>query len=320
MRQLKRYIADVELYHETEKLDEDFSHGARLLSRLTNSSRKHDKTIEREQIRRSTGADKDSREGMIAGVKTCGGHSREPWEWRTPRRKDMSRSFFTRRSKRRPGQPMAERVNVLEKAVLDMKAGRLNVELKSMGWDLFEKSSSTLERQERVLGAAEGEYEFAAARGALPDTIIRQEKRSVPDRKPGQVTDGKRTILSEIDAADLVTGRQAITQPIKLTPHDAEEDPNSEEEESCEEESDLTTAFEREMDELASVVEELEDILGVQDVEVLRKFSESVYEGPATIRETHAKLREKTRNSHAAFGSRHASLSSTGRGKRQDET
>ena len=105
------------------------------------------------------------------------------------------RQVFYKTLQRRPGQPMAKWVNVFEKAMLDMKAGRLNVELKSMGWDSFEKSSSTLERQERALGAAEGEYEFAAAREALtklfPDTIIRQEKRSVPDRKPGQVTDRK---------------------------------------------------------------------------------------------------------------------------------
>ena len=60
--------------------------------------------------------------------------------------------------------------------------------------------------------------------------------------------------------------------------HDVEEDPNSEEEASCEEESDLTAAFEREMDELASVVEELEDTLDVQDVEDLREFSESMFE------------------------------------------
>ena len=107
--------------------------------------------------------------------------------------------------------------------------------------------------------------------------------------------------------------------------HDATEDPNSEEEESCEEESDMTTTFEREMDDLVSVVEELEDTLVVQDVENLRELSESMYEGLATIKETHAKLRAKTRNrcyqpsssasSHAAFGSRHASLSGTGRGQ-----
>ena len=68
---------------------------------------------------------------------------------------------------------------------------------------------------------------------------------------------------------------------------------SSEEEESCDEESDLTAAFEREMDELASVVEGLEDTMDVQDVEDLRELSESMYEGLATIRETHAKLREK---------------------------
>ena len=107
--------------------------------------------------------------------------------------------------------------------------------------------------------------------------------------------------------------------------HDAEEDRNSEEEESCEEESDLTAAFEREMDELVSVVEELEDTLDVQNVNRRRELSESMYEGLASIRETHAKLREKTGNrgyqpsssasSYAAFGSRHASLSGTGHGK-----
>ena len=58
---------------------------------------------------------------------------------------------------------------------------------------------------------------------------------------------------------------------------------SSEEEESCDEESDLTAAFEREMDELASVVEELEDTLDVQDVEDLRELSESMCEGLATI-------------------------------------
>ena len=58
---------------------------------------------------------------------------------------------------------------------------------------------------------------------------------------------------------------------------------SSEEVESCEEESDLTAAFEREMDELASVVEGLEDTVDVQDVEDLRELSESMYEGLATI-------------------------------------
>ena len=125
-------------------------------------------------------------------------------------------------------------------------------------------------------------------------------------------------------------GRTARYKAYETDAQDAEEDPNSEEEVSCEEESDLTTAFEREMDELASVVEELEDTVDVQDVEDLRELSESMSEGLATIKKTHAKLMEKTRNrgyqpsssasSHAAFGSRHAFSSGTGRGKRQDET
>ena len=78
------------------------------------------------------------------------------------------------------------------------------------------------------------------------------------------------------------------------------------------------------MDELASMIEDLEDTVDVQDVEDLREVSESMYEGLATIRETHAKPRE-TRNrgyqpsssasARAAFASRHASLSGTGRWK-----
>ena len=79
------------------------------------------------------------------------------------------------------------------------------------------------------------------------------------------------------------------------------------------------------MDELASNAEQLEDTSDVQDVEDLRELSEPMYEGLATIRETHTKLREKTRNrgwqpsssasSHAACGSRQSSLSGGGRGK-----
>ena len=90
--------------------------------------------------------------------------------------KGQVQEFFHKKLQRRPGQPMAEQVNVFEKGVLDMKAEGLNVELKSLGWHLFGKSNLALERQERVLGCAEGEYEFAAIRGVLiklfPDTRI----------------------------------------------------------------------------------------------------------------------------------------------------
>ena len=48
------------------------------------------------------------------------------------------------------------------------------------------------------------------------------------------------------------------------------------------------------MDELASVVEELEDTLVVEDVEDLREANENFQSKElATIRETHAKGREK---------------------------
>ena len=175
---------------------------------------------------------------------------------------------------------MAEWVNVFETAVLDMKAEGL-LSSRVCVWHLFRKERFD-SRAERVLVAAEGEHEFAAVRGALIkiflDTTISQEKRSVPDRKkPRDGTTGRYT-AHETDARD------------------ADEDPNSEEEESGEEETDLTTAFEREIGELASVVKKLEDTLDVQDVEDLRELSESMYEGLATIRETHAKFREKKRN------------------------
>ena len=59
-RQWKRYLRDVELYLDTVKLDVDFPHGARVPSRLTGSARKYVETIELDQIRRSTGADKET--------------------------------------------------------------------------------------------------------------------------------------------------------------------------------------------------------------------------------------------------------------------
>ena len=173
-RQWKRYLRDVELHLETENLDVDCSHGARLTSRLTGSAKKYAETIELDQTRRSTGADKDTREGMIACVKHLLKSLKRP----------MGMEEVNKELQRRPGQPMAECVNVLEKAVLlrsleramevedatekgqvqeffykklqrrpgqpmavwdnvferaDMKAEGLNVELKNMGWHLFEK-------------------------------------------------------------------------------------------------------------------------------------------------------------------------------------
>ena len=116
-RQWKRFMRDVELYLETEKLVADSSHGARLLSRLTGSARKHAETIELDKVRRSKGEKEDTREGMITGVKQqLKSLERAMGEW--------SRSSCARNSE----------------DVQDMKAEGLNVELKSMGWHLVEKS------------------------------------------------------------------------------------------------------------------------------------------------------------------------------------
>ena len=154
-RQWKRYLRDVELCLETEKLDVDFSHGARLLSRLTGSARKYTETIETDTIRRSTGADKDTREGIVTGVKYLLKSLQRALGMEDATKKRQVHEFFYKKLQRRPGQPMAEWVTVFEKAVPDMKAEGLNVELKSVGWHLFGKSNLTLERQERVLGRAE---------------------------------------------------------------------------------------------------------------------------------------------------------------------
>ena len=60
---------------------------------------------------------------------------------------------------------------------------------------------------------------------------------------------------------------------------------------------DLTTAVEQETGSLAAMVDDLEESLDVQDVENLRELFESMYEGLVTFKETHAKVRDKTKMS-----------------------
>ena len=106
------------------------------------------------------------------------------------------------------------------------EADGLNVEPKSMVWHLLEKNSLTLERPERVLGVAEGEYEFAAIRGALiklfPNTIISQEKRSSPDLKPMDRRPNDRFKNRFRKTRDGKRGRDTAHE---TDAHDAEEDP-----------------------------------------------------------------------------------------------
>ena len=138
-RQWKRYLRDVELYLETEKLDVDFSHGDRLQSRLKGSLRKYAETIGLDQIRRSTGTDRDTREGKTAGVKHVLRSLDRAMGMEEATKKGQVQECLCEKLQRRPGQPVAEWVHVFEKAVLDMKAEGLNVELKSMDWHLFGK-------------------------------------------------------------------------------------------------------------------------------------------------------------------------------------
>ena len=104
-RQWERYLRDVELYPETEKLDVDFSHGARLLSRLTRPARKVAETIELDQIRRST----DTREGTTAGVKYLLKSLERAMGMEDATKKRQVQEFFEKRLHRRPGQPMGQR-------------------------------------------------------------------------------------------------------------------------------------------------------------------------------------------------------------------
>ena len=102
-----------------------------------------------------------------------------------------------------------------------------------------------------MLGSVEGEYEFAAIRRALiklfPDTSISQEKTSVPDRKPSHVSDRKSNDRFKNRFRKLRDGKSGCYTAHETDARDTEESPNSEEEESGEEETDLTAAFERQM-------------------------------------------------------------------------
>ena len=123
-----------------------------MLSRLASSARTYAETIELNKVRRSTGGNEDTREGMVAGVKYLLKSLEAAMGLEKATKKGQVQEFFHKKLQRRPGQPMVEWVNVFEKAGLDVKADGLSVELKSMGWHLFEKSNLTLERQEYVLG------------------------------------------------------------------------------------------------------------------------------------------------------------------------
>ena len=93
-RQWKRYLRDVELYLETEKLDVDFSHGARLQNRLTGSARKYAESIELDQFRRAT--------GMTAGGKYLLKSLERPMWLEDATNHMQIQEFFYKKLQRRP--------------------------------------------------------------------------------------------------------------------------------------------------------------------------------------------------------------------------
>ena len=59
---------------------------------------------------------------MVAGVKYLLKSLERAMDMKDTTKKGQVQEFFYKKLQRRPGQPMAEWVNVFEKAVLDMKA------------------------------------------------------------------------------------------------------------------------------------------------------------------------------------------------------
>ena len=122
--------------------------------------------------------------------------------------------FFRQKFQRRRGQSVAECVNVFEKAVLDTKTDCVDNELMTMGWHPFEKGNWTLERQECLLEAAEGEYDFAVIQSALIKVL--SQSRSSPKRSDlfSKVAPCRG---QEIDSQNLGTGGKNVTRLMRRT-------------------------------------------------------------------------------------------------------
>ena len=111
----------------TEKLGVDDTRGTRLLSQLTDSATKFGKTIELKDTRRSTGHDKDAGEGATAVVIHLLTLLACSMVMEGATKKGNVQNIGCRH--RLQGHSMAERVNVFETAVFDMKSAGLTVEL-----------------------------------------------------------------------------------------------------------------------------------------------------------------------------------------------
>ena len=78
-------------------------------------------------------------EGIVASVKYLLKVLKRAMGMEEATKKRKVEEFLCKKLDRRPGQPLPDG-STSEKAVLDIKAERLNVELRTMGWHLFEMS------------------------------------------------------------------------------------------------------------------------------------------------------------------------------------
>ena len=183
----KAFQRDVEIWIETEKLDVDYSLGARLLRRLSGTAKRFGDNIELSKLRRGEGNETEartSRNQMTAGIRALMKHLEDSMGLESATRAGEVQDFFYKKLQRRAGQTMSEWVNVYHKAMLDMEEQKCPLAETSKGWHLFEKSALSLERQERLLGLSDGEYDYAKIRRGLvklfPDHIIAGERRAEP--------------------------------------------------------------------------------------------------------------------------------------------
>ena len=106
--------------------------GRKLFARLTGAAKKLAESTELKDIRQSTSAEKDKRDGIIAGVKQFKSSLERAMECRIQRRRAKCKSSSTRNISDHDHRCLSGG-NLFEKAVLDMKSGRLTVELKNRG-------------------------------------------------------------------------------------------------------------------------------------------------------------------------------------------
>ena len=89
-------------------------------------------TIEFEPVRRSSGNDKDTRDGVVAGVNYLCKSLERGMGMEDATKEGQVQEFLCKKLQRQPGQSLAERVNVLEwvnvleKAVRDIKIDGLS--------------------------------------------------------------------------------------------------------------------------------------------------------------------------------------------------